>query len=231
MNLVFDIEADGLNPTKIFCIVAQDVDTGDVFTFDVTQLDEGYELLKSADKLIGHNIIGYDLPAIKTVAGIDMSKNKKIVDTLVLSRLFHPTREGGHGLESWGYRLKFNKGEYGQNENAWDAYCHEMLEYCKRDVELNTKVYMALRKESRGFTPTSVKLEHDVARIINDQRNNGFELDIKQAMMLVAMFQEKLNEVETKVHETFQPKVHTQKLVPKYTKSGKLAKVADGDDG
>ena len=87
MNLVFDIEADGLNPTKIFCIVAQDVDTGDVFTFDVTQLDEGYELLKSADKLIGHNIIGYDLPAIKTVAGIDLS-NKKIVDTLVLSRLF-----------------------------------------------------------------------------------------------------------------------------------------------
>ena len=225
LNLVFDIEADGLTPTKIFCIVAQDVDTGDVFTFDVTQLEEGYGLLRSADKLIGHNIIGYDLPAIKTVAGIDLS-NKKIVDTLVLSRLFHPTREGGHGLESWGYRLKFNKGEYGQNEDAWDAYCHEMLEYCKRDVELNTKVYMALRKESRGFTPTSVVLEHDVARIINDQRNNGFELDMKQAMMLAAMFQEKLNEVETKVRETFVPKITTQILTPQYTKAGKIAKVA-----
>ena len=31
-NLVFDIEADGLDPTKIHCIVAQDVDTMDVFT-------------------------------------------------------------------------------------------------------------------------------------------------------------------------------------------------------
>ncbi len=50
MNIVFDIEADGLNPSKIFCIAAQDVDTGDVFTFDNTQLEEGYEFLKSATK-------------------------------------------------------------------------------------------------------------------------------------------------------------------------------------
>ncbi len=45
-NLVFDIETDGLDTTKIHCIVAQDVDTMDVFTFDNTQLDEGYGLLR-----------------------------------------------------------------------------------------------------------------------------------------------------------------------------------------
>ena len=65
MNIVFDIEADGLNPSKIFCIVAQDVDTKDVFTFDNTRLEAGYLFLKSATKLIGHNIIVYDIPAIK----------------------------------------------------------------------------------------------------------------------------------------------------------------------
>ena len=229
-NLVFDIEADGLDPTKIFCIVAQDVDTMDVFTFDNTQLEEGYGLLRAADKLIGHNIIGYDLPAIKDITGLDLS-NKKIVDTLVLSRLFKPTREGGHGLESWGYRLKFNKGEYGTNQDAWDAYCPEMLEYCKRDVELNTKVYQQLRVESRGFTPTAVKLEHSVAKIIDDQRRNGFELDMRKAMLLVAMFQEKLDATEAEVHETFRPKVIVDILKPKYTKSGKLAKVSEGPDG
>jgi DNA polymerase I-like protein with 3'-5' exonuclease and polymerase domains len=229
-NLVFDIEADGLDPTKIFCIVAQDVDTMDVFTFDNTQLEEGYGLLRAADKLIGHNIIGYDLPAIKDIAGLDLS-NKKIVDTLVLSRLFKPTREGGHGLESWGYRLKFNKGEYGANQDAWDAYCPEMLEYCKRDVELNTKVYQQLRVESRGFTPTAVKLEHSVAKIIDEQRRNGFELDMRKAMLLVAMFQEKLDATEAEVHETFKPKVIVDILKPKYTKSGKLAKVSEGPDG
>jgi DNA polymerase-1 len=229
-NLVFDIEADGLDPTKIFCIVAQDVDTMDVFTFDNTQLEEGYGLLRAADKLIGHNIIGYDLPAIKDITGLDLS-NKKIVDTLVLSRLFKPTREGGHGLESWGYRLKFNKGEYGANQDAWDAYCPEMLEYCKRDVELNTKVYQQLRVESRGFTPTAVKLEHSVAKIIDGQRRNGFELDMRKAMLLVAMFQEKLDATEAEVHETFKPKVIVDILKPKYTKSGKLAKVSEGPDG
>jgi len=228
-NLVFDIEADGLDPTKIFCIVAQDVDTMEVFKFDNTQLEKGYGLLRAADKLIGHNIIGYDLPAIKDITGLDLS-NKKIVDTLVLSRLFKPTREGGHGLESWGYRLKFNKGDYGANQDAWDAYCPEMLEYCKRDVELNTKVYQQLRVESRGFTPTAVKLEHSVAKIIDEQRRNGFELDMRKAMLLVAMFQEKLDATESEVHETFKPKVIVDILKPKYTKSGKLAKVADGPD-
>ena len=225
MNIVFDIEADGLNPSKIFCIVAQDVDTKDVFTFDNTQLEAGYLFLKSATKLIGHNIIGYDIPAIKKVADVDLS-DKKIVDTLVLSRLFKPTREGGHGLESWGYRLSYNKGDYGENEDAWDAYCPEMLEYCKRDVELNTKVYETLRIESRGFTPQSVRLEHDVAKIIEDQKTNGFEFDMQKAMLLVAMFSEKLAATESEVHETFKPRVTTQILKPQYTKTGRLSKTA-----
>jgi DNA polymerase-1 len=229
MNIVFDIEADGLEPTKIYCIVAQDVDTGDVFTFDNTQLEAGYLFLKSATKLIGHNIIGYDLPALKKVEGIDLS-DKKIVDTLVLSRLFKPTREGGHGLESWGYRLGYNKGSYGQSDGAWDAYCEEMLEYCKRDVILNTKVYNELRKESRGFTGQSVRLEHDVARIVEQQRANGFQFDMRKAMLLVALFEEKLATVEAEVHETFKPRVTVQILSPQYTKTNRLAKTAKDQD-
>ena len=63
-NLVFDVEADGLKPTKIHCIVALDIATNDVFTFDNTQLDEGYEMLQSATKLIGHNILSYDIPVV-----------------------------------------------------------------------------------------------------------------------------------------------------------------------
>lgn len=225
MNIVFDIEANGLSPTKIFCIVAQDVDTKEVFTFDNTQLQEGYEFLMSATKLIGHNIIGYDLPALKDVEGVDLS-DKKIVDTLVLSRLFKPTREGGHGLESWGYRLGFNKGDYGESDTAWDAYTPEMLEYCQRDVELNTKVYEAVKLESRGFTPQAVRLEHGVAKIVDQQRRNGFEFDMRKAMLLVAMFGEKLQAVESEVHETFKPRVTTQILKPQYTKTGKLSKTA-----
>jgi len=224
-NLVFDIETDGLDPSQIFCIVAQDVDTMDVFTFDNTQLEEGYGLLRSATKLIGHNVIGYDIPVIKKLTGIDLF-DKKIVDTLVLSRLFKPTREGNHGLEGWGYRLGFRKGDFGQQEDAWDAYTPQMLEYCKNDVLLNTKVYEALKLESRGFTPQSVQIEHAVAKIVDQQRTNGFLLDVQRVMGLMAMFETKLHDLEQEVQEEFRPVITTQILSPKFTATGALAKTA-----
>ena len=64
MNLIIDIEADGLEPTVIFCIVAICADTKNVYTFDNTQIKEGCKFLSDADKLIGHNILGYDLSLI-----------------------------------------------------------------------------------------------------------------------------------------------------------------------
>jgi len=97
LSLIFDIETDDLKATKVWCIVAQDTDTGKLFRFAPHQLESGLELLQSADKLIGHNILGFDIPVIKKLLGVDLS-SKKVVDTLVLSRLFNPSREGGHSL-------------------------------------------------------------------------------------------------------------------------------------
>ena len=230
MNLVFDIEANGLEPTEIFCIVAIDVDTNVVYDFDNTQISEGCEFLQKATKLIGHNILGYDLPALKDILGVDLF-DKKIVDTLVLSRLFNPTREGGHGLESWGYRLNFHKGDYGKDESAWDHYTPEMLKYCINDVKLNVLVYNTLRLESKGFSPLSVRLEHSVADIINKQRVNGFLLDQRKCMELIAELSDSLGRVEEEVRQEFKPTVVTQVLKPKYTKSGSIAKTATDQDG
>jgi len=229
-NLIFDIEADGLTPTKIHCMVAMDVDTKDVFTFDNTQLDEGYNMLKSATKLIGHNIIGYDIPVVERLGHIDLS-DKKLVDTLVLSRLFKPTREGGHGLEGWGYRLGFKKGDFGDEENAWEYYTPEMLKYCKRDVVLNHKVYNALKVESKGFTPTSVRIEHQTAKIVDQQRTNGFVLDIKKTMSLVALFKTKLHELEEEVQKDFQATIEKQILTHSYTSTGQVSKTAKDQHG
>jgi hypothetical protein len=58
-RLVFDVETDGLDATKIWCIVAQDVDTKTIYTYGPNQLEEGCDLLESADDLVGHNIIGF----------------------------------------------------------------------------------------------------------------------------------------------------------------------------
>ena len=104
MDLVFDIETDDLKATKIHCLVAQDIDSGTIYKYPPDKLQEGYELLSKADKLIGHNIIGFDIPMIEKFGDVKLS-HKPVIDTLVMSRLFNPVREGGHSLEKWGFRL------------------------------------------------------------------------------------------------------------------------------
>ena len=105
-SLVFDIETDGLQPTKIYCMSVLDVDSQEQFNFKPNNITEGISLLESADKLIGHNIIGFDIPVIRRLHNIDLL-DKKLVDTLVLSRLFNPIR-ASHSLEAWGYKLEFH---------------------------------------------------------------------------------------------------------------------------
>ena len=96
----------------------------------------GVESLRRANVLIGHNIIGYDVPLIQEA--YDFKPEATLIDTLVLSRLFYPhilDRDyerrptgmpqklyGRHSLEAWGYRLKCFKGDYGKGPDAWDQY-------------------------------------------------------------------------------------------------------------
>ena len=222
---VFDIEANGLEPTKIFCIGAMDAETGKTYMYGPDQLDEGVQLLQKADKLVGHNILGYDLPVIKKLIGVDLDNGTtNIVDTLVISRLFNPTREGGHSLESWGYRLRHRKIEY----DNFEYYEPEMLAYCEQDTSLGYKTYRHLsRVESNGFSPRSIKLEHDVYRIIHQQRENGFKLDQQRAMSLLAELNEKIVKAEKRVHKTFKPRDTSIELQGAYTKAGKLSKMAN----
>ena len=150
MDLVFDIETDDLIATKVWCIVAQNPETEEIFQFTPDNLQAGYDFLATADTLIGHNIIGFDIPLVEKFGNVNLS-GKNVIDTLVLSRLFNPTRDGGHSLGTWGYKLGYPKIEFEDYLN----YSPLMLEYCTRDVTLNTRVLQELRKESKGFTPVS----------------------------------------------------------------------------
>ena len=220
LSLVFDIETDALKATKVWCIVAQDSDSGTVYKFAPHQLESGLELLKSADKLIGHNILGFDIPVIKNILGVDLS-NKILIDTLVLSRLFNPSREGGHSLAMWGYRLKYPK----DNFEEFEIYSPKMLNYCLRDVQINKLVLEALKKESKGFSKESVALEHGVGLIMKRQEEDGFEFDEQQAEKLLAYLYKRMGEVEDEVHETFKPRKVFEKILPSYKKDGSLSKL------
>ena len=220
MELVFDIETDGLNPTVIWCLVAID-ETGDVYKYYEDTLDEGIKLLQEADKIIGHNIIGYDIPVIKKLKGVDLYNPNKVVDTLVLSRLFNPTREGGHSIAKWGYKLGLPK----KDSPEWTCFTKEMLDYCEQDVVINNKLFNYLKKESIGFSKESINLEHEVTYLLEKQKRNGFLFDDEKAMMLTSELSSKLKETEDKVHETFKPIWIDDKIIrPKLKKDGELSK-------
>src|SRR6056300_1071524 len=156
-NTVFlDIEADGLNPTKIHCVVTKRSNEAHLTHLSRRSLMD--ELAKGG-KVCGHNLIGYDLPVMRKLWGIRIPSDR-VVDTLVLSRLFHPDLDGGHSLAAWGGRLGFAKGEH----NEWDELSPEMIEYCKRDVDVTQRLQDALMAQMQmfGFSQHSADLEHSV---------------------------------------------------------------------
>ena len=223
-NIVFDIETDDLDATKVWCIVAKEVD-GDTYKFGPDELEDGLDLLRSAKTLIGHNIIGFDLPVLQKL--FNFTYSGKLIDTLVMSRLYNPIRENGHSLKTWGYRLGVPK----QEQPEFDNYTPQMLDYCVQDVVLNEAVYKFLQKEGMGFSKQSFDLEQLTAAIICEQEKTGFYFDSKQAMMLLAELKQKMADVEDEVQKTFKPKWVDDKLVTPYIKKdGTLSKRGLTDD-
>jgi DNA polymerase I-like protein with 3'-5' exonuclease and polymerase domains len=219
-KIVFDIEANGLKPTKVWVIVACDLSNQEITVFSGDTLQDFNTYIKDAE-VIGHNIIGYDVPVLERLLGTDFS-SCKITDTLVLSRLTDPSREGGHSLDNWGQRLGFPKGEH----NDWTTYSQDMVEYCKQDVLVNVKVYYALQTVLANFGSQSIDLEHNVQNIINRQTEAGWLLDQEHAFILLAKLKEKKYELEEMVHEKFIPlPTFIKQVTPKYKKDGSLSVV------
>ena len=218
MKMIFDIETDDLHATKVWCIVVKEIE-GDFYKFGPDELDDALKLLASADTLIGHNIIGFDLPVLKRL--YDFKYSGKIIDTLVMSRLYNPVRENGHSLKTWGYRLGVPK----QEQPEFDNYTPEMLDYCQQDVKLNEAVYHYLVKEGSGFSKKSFDIEQLTAAIMREQENTGFYFNSKQAMTLLAELKQNMADVEDEVQKTFKPKWVDDKLVTPYIKKdGTLSK-------
>ncbi len=197
-KLVFDIEADGLDPTQIWCVCAKYVGTPEVHTF--TDVATFKAFIKDVDEVIGHNVIGYDVPVLERLWDIDFS-NVKITDTLVLSRLSEPSKLGGHSLKKWGEYLQFPKDEY----SDWSRLTPEMIEYCKQDVKVTEAVYKTVLKDLEGFSDVCVELEHKVTTIINQQQINGWLIDEREANVLHAELCERKQGLVDKVLETFKP--------------------------
>ena len=169
-TIVFDLESNGLlnNASRIHCIALQfcennttEVYNDEKYSVQAKELPMGSRSittaishLEVADTVVGHNIIGYDLPLIKKLYPY-FTYPPVIVDTLLLSRLYHPNLYdidkkqewkdmptklyGSHSLEAYGYRLGEAKGHFGKTTD-WSEWSQEMQDYCEQDVIVTKKL-------------------------------------------------------------------------------------------
>ena len=187
------------------------------FPFDTQEIQE---YINDYEEVIGHNLIAFDVPVLKRLVGLSFD-SVHLLDTLLLSRLDDPSREGGHSLGAWGERLKFPKGDH----NDWTKLSEEMIEYCEQDLRVTYELLKHLEGKLEKFGTTSVELEHDVQRIISQQVENGWLLNQQKAFELLAKLKERKIQLEDEVHKVFIPlPTFVSDVVPKVTKSGKFSK-------
>ena len=137
MTTVFDIETDGLldELTKIHVLSYMGTDGELHHTHDYNHMRTFF---KTADVLVGHNIVRFDIPAVERVLGIKV--NARLIDTLALSWYLHHDRMK-HGLEGYGV-------DYGVPKPVikdWDTLRpQEYAHRCGEDVKINSRLWRDL---------------------------------------------------------------------------------------
>ena len=206
-RLAIDVETDGLDATKIWCAVTKDIDTNEVNTWkEATGLRQ---YINEQDLLIGHNIIGFDLPVLNRLWNLNTESNP-LRDTLIMSRLLNPVLEKGHSLDSWGERLGLKKGDF---NDFGGGLSEDMVAYCIQDVEISHSLFTHLDAGLLDWGK-SVDLEHEVAVVVKKQEQNGFKLDVPKCMVMLANWQQTLMDIEEELQQVFQP-ITTQRFSDK----------------
>ena len=201
MSLVaIDLETNLAHDT-IWCMSLTDGDE----TFTVYDAESAKKALSRYTELTAHNGIGFDYPVLERVWGIDLSRFK-LMDTLVLARLYRPVIKNGHSLKAWGKRMKFDKLDF-DVEDFDGGLTDEMIEYCERDTEVCFELHRRLMKKLAG-NDQAIEIEHAVAEIICKQEKNGFAFDEQQASLLHARVQDRMYEIESSLQTVFPPIVH-----------------------
>src|SRR5699024_8044282 len=121
--------------------------------------------------LIAHNGVKFDFPMLELFGVLDykigftcnttvFGKECQIIDTLVLSRLLNPNRNGGHSIKNWGRLTKDKKIPFRKlciDKGYIDAkapkgaefkqFGPEMVDYCEQDTLVNKTTFSKLTEE------------------------------------------------------------------------------------
>ena len=224
---VFDLETNGLydDVNEIFCIVIHDVNRNQTLSYGPESIDHALNLIRSADCLIGHNIVFYDIPVLRKLIP-DFDFNGHVIDTLICTRLLWPKEKlydldenhylnvpgglrGSASLKAWGYRLSDNKIDF----KDFSEFSQEMLDYCIQDVNVTNKLFQIFQKQT--IAESTLYLEHIFAQAIERQIRSGFPFDVDQCLDLVDGLELRREQIETKLKELFPPIEHKEVFIPK----------------
>lgn len=227
------------NVEKIFCIAVKINDEQTkCFTYIYTSYSDGnlkqaLNLINSADIVVGHNIYKFDKPIIERLIG---RITPPIVDTLIDTKLMISKDEmmlidngikdmpknlyGSYSLKAFGYRFNLNKIEYMDFSNL----NKEMVEYCKRDVDLTYELYKYISSQSDYPKQHVRELEYKVAEIIFKQQEYGCYFDIDLAKELSSKLKMKQFNLEMKLKKEFPPifKPDGEVITPSKSRNVKL---------
>jgi DNA polymerase-1 len=228
VRIALDIETDKLkNPTKIWVVCCQDLDTGEQHVFknlteDQEQRTKFLALYNRSVLVVGHNILGFDLPVLTSLLGriCDWSIDK-VIDTLIISRMYDYGHEGGHSIECYGEEFGTSKKIF----SAFDAFSEEMVVYCKQDTSICSKIYSKFRERIEDETQQrAIRLEHDFQwHIVNALERNGFAFARGKAEKLLSKVETNLRELDEAISTAFPPRLRLVKEVtPRITKYGTL---------
>lgn len=158
-ELVFDIETQnadftfdeaGLKTARISVVVVFDYADGQYKTFMEENIAELWPLMEKADRVIGYNIVHFDLPVLNNYYSGDLLK-------LPNMDLIIPVRE------ALGFRLKLNdiakatlkveKSADGLQAVRWwaEGNIEDIKKYCADDVRITKDVYEFGRKNKQLF--------------------------------------------------------------------------------
>ena len=209
-NVFIDIEADGLDPSKVWVAVTYEEEDG-LKVWTRPDQDRSLSEYLAGNMLIGHNILGFDLPVLRRLCSVSNTWGS-CIDTLVVSRLRNSWAYNEHSLDAWGKRLGLFKGTF----NDWSKLSDEMIEYCKQDVRVTYKLYKKFEK----FIQTdrwrkSLSLEHWSAQDCVEMSQNGFLWDFNKASSMRTELEERIEVLNLEMQRDFPPKVIEEEFIPK----------------
>lgn len=231
---IFDVETDGLLPelTKVHSLVLYDLDADTTYSLhEPHDVEYWVRKMMEAEELIGHNIVAFDLLALKKVYPWFTYDLNKVTDTLVISRMIFPNvvewdmttgrnrvppkSRGSHSLKAWGYRLGVLKGEFGETTD-WQQWSPAMQEYCEMDVHVTRAFYV--RAQQEGWSEQALNMEVWFQHIMALQEQYGFPFDREAAVKLLETLMRDRKELDMEIQPwvpdwyvgmgTFVPKVN-----------------------